>query len=321
MTGLPSWLTPIELPMPATMGRVNVYLIRGPRGAALVDTGMNDASSRKELVRALGALGLGLADLGTVVCTHHHADHAGLGLTLGKAGATMLMSAADAESIRLFFGDPGLDSMRATFYGRHEVPADFEERVAPMFPFFRSLSEDFAPSLTVEDGESLDLGGVPLEVVLTPGHTLGHLCLVSREAGLVLTGDHILAGEATHASMRPETEGTDPLGEFLASIRRVEALGLPLGLPGHGLPITDLPARARQLAAHHEKRLGDMLAALSDEPRTAFDLGERVFGVRKKPFLRWLSMSQALACLTHLAALGKAEEIQGGRGLVYRRTT
>jgi glyoxylase-like metal-dependent hydrolase (beta-lactamase superfamily II) len=319
MSGLPSWLTPIELPMPATLGRVNVYLIRGPRGAALVDTGMNDATSRKELVRALGGLGLDPADLGTVVCTHHHADHAGLGLTLGAAGAATIMSVPDAESLRLFFADPGQDAMRATFYGRHEVPADFEERVAPMFPFFRGLSEEFAPSRTVNDGEILDLGGVPLEVVLTPGHTPGHICLLSRGAGLVLTADHILAGEATHASMRPETDGTDPLGEFLVSIRRVGELGVPLGLPGHGPAISDLSARARQLVAHHEKRVGDMLAALDDEPRSAFDLGQRVFGARRKPFLRWLSMSQTLACLAHLAMLGKAEEIASETGVRFRR--
>ena len=39
MTAIPGFLTPIVLPMPVTLGAVNVYLVRGPGGAALVDTG------------------------------------------------------------------------------------------------------------------------------------------------------------------------------------------------------------------------------------------------------------------------------------------
>ena len=62
MTAIPGFLTPIVLPMPVTLGAVNVYLVRGPGGAALVDTGMDDAASRAALAAALAAHGLALGE-------------------------------------------------------------------------------------------------------------------------------------------------------------------------------------------------------------------------------------------------------------------
>lgn len=51
------------------------------------------------------------------------------------------------------------------------------------------LASDEHPYLPVEDGYVFDLGGVKLEVVATPGHTPGHICLFDRERGILFTGD------------------------------------------------------------------------------------------------------------------------------------
>lgn len=317
-TALPDWLTRIRLPMPATLGEVNVYLVRGPRGAALVDTGMRDALSQQELLRRLAEQGFGLRDIDAVICTHHHADHAGLGATVRDAGAVAMMSAADATSLARFFAEPELDAMRATFFGRHEVPDEFEERVARMFPFFRGLAEDFAPQRLLEDKEVVDLGGLEFEVLLTPGHTPGHVCLRALGAPFVLTGDCVLDREATHVSMRSESMGTDPLAGFLGSLGRLQGLGRLVALPGHGEPIGDLGVRAAELLEHHRLRLLKVEAALADAPRTAYDISVDALGPKPKAFARWLAVSQTLAYLEHLASAGRAREIETERGLRYR---
>jgi glyoxylase-like metal-dependent hydrolase (beta-lactamase superfamily II) len=318
MIALPPFLTPITLPMPVTLGAVNVYLVRGPDGAALVDTGMDDVNSRKALAAALDAQGVALGELRQVVCTHYHPDHCGLGATLAEAGAEVMMTAVDSASLARFFDDPGSDRQRATFFGRHRVPADFEARVASMFPFLRSLQEPFRPTRTIADGEIVRLGGIPFEVVHTPGHTRGHVCLLEPSSGVLLTGDHVTPGEATHVSMREESMGHDPLGAFLGSLARVRDLGPRVGLSGHGDPMPDVSARADELLRHHAARIARIVAALGPAPTEAFDLCARVFGDRRKAFARWLAMSQTLAYLEHLVHLGRAVEVASERGMSYR---
>jgi glyoxylase-like metal-dependent hydrolase (beta-lactamase superfamily II) len=321
MSDLPAWLDVLELPMPATLGLVRCYLIRGSGRAALVDTGMNDASSRAQLERDLRHRGLTIADLETVVCTHHHQDHCGLGQALADAGARVLMSAADFESLARFYDHPETDAQRATFYGKHPVPDDFEQRVTNVFPFFRRLGQRFEPSEIVTDGQVVELAGIPFEVLITPGHTRGHVCLLSRDAGVLLTGDHVIAGDATHVSMREEVLGTDPLGQFIGSLERVRDLGPLKGLPGHGAPIDDLAERADQLVRHHRARIDRVERLLGDEPRSAFDLSGEVMGPRPKIFMRWLAMSQTLAYLEHLVLGDRAVAVEIDGGLGYRRST
>jgi len=317
MIALPTFLTPIQLPMPATLGAVNVYLVRGPGGAALVDTGMDDASSRAALVAALEERGLALGDLETIVCTHYHPDHCGLGATLADAGAVVMMSALDSAALAAFFDDPASDAHRSTFFGRHRVPAEFEERVSSLFPFFRSLQEPFRPTRTIADGETVRLGGIPFEIIHTPGHTRGHVCLLEPESGVLLTGDHVTPGEATHVSMREQVIGSDPLGAFLDSLERVRALGPRVGLSGHGEPMPDVAARADEILRHHAARLGRVAAALEHAPIEAYDLCLKVFGDHRKSFARWLAMSQTLAYLEHLVHEGRAIEVAIGSGIAY----
>jgi glyoxylase-like metal-dependent hydrolase (beta-lactamase superfamily II) len=304
---LPSWLIPIELPMPATFGAVMVYLVKGPNGIALIDTGMNDASSRLELKKRFDGFGLKFSDVDILVCTHHHPDHAGLGRTFSEAGAQTMMSQLDAKSLELYFAELESDETRAAFGGCHETSPQFVERVAGIFPFFRSLAEEFKPTTTIGEGDQIDLGGIPFQVLLTPGHTLGHVCLQCDQ--WLFTGDCILPREAAHVSMRLEAIGTDPLGQFLVSLRRIGNLDKLVGIPGHGSPMENLSSRAEELISHHKKRLEQVCKTLRDEPKPAYTITRKALGARSKSFARWLAMSQVLAYLEHLVNLNKAQEV------------
>lgn len=318
MRSLPGWLEPITLPMPATLGAVNAYVVRGPRGVGLVDTGMDDVNSRAELEAGLDRLGLAMGDIDIVVGTHYHPDHCGLGRTLQLAGARVLMSEQDAESLAMFFAHPEADRERATFHGKHEVPEQFAQRVTTMFPFFRSLQERFEPDGFLSDGEVVDMGGVELEVIHTPGHTRGHVCLARRDDKVVLTGDHLIPGEATHVSMREEAQGTDPLGRFLESLERVGELDGFTGCGGHGAPMGDVSERADQVIRHHRARIERVRGVLGDRPRTAYDLALEAMGPRNKVFARWLAMSQTLGYLEHLVALGRAIQVEQPGTIAFR---
>ncbi|HPQ95031.1 MAG: MBL fold metallo-hydrolase [Thiothrix sp.] len=91
--------------------------------------------------------------------------------------------------------------------------------------------EAFRPDHWLADGDSLQVGGESFEVILTPGHTPGHVVLFNREAGVVFGGDVLFAGSIGRTDF--------PRGnhqQLLDSIRnRLWVLGDDVVVvPGHG---------------------------------------------------------------------------------------
>jgi glyoxylase-like metal-dependent hydrolase (beta-lactamase superfamily II) len=113
----------------------------------------------------------------------------------------------------------------------------------------------------LEGGETLHAGGVEIRVIATPGHTSDSLCFHlpgDGAAGSLLSGDTIL-GRGTTVLDYPDGR----LGDYLASLDTLEALGPATLLPAHGpvLPATD--AICREYRAHRLMRLEQIRAALA----------------------------------------------------------
>lgn len=113
------------------------------------------------------------------------------------------------------------------------------------------------------DGEVLEVAGLRIEVLATPGHTADSVCLVVSDGStaVVLTGDTVL-GRGTTVLAEPDGS----LRDYLASLDRLGALDLPdpvPGLPGHGPVLPDLRAAVRAYRAHRTERLDQVRAALT----------------------------------------------------------
>ncbi|KIC66110.1 MBL fold metallo-hydrolase [Pseudarthrobacter phenanthrenivorans] len=109
-------------------------------------------------------------------------------------------------------------------------------------------------------GDVLRAAGVEITVLATPGHTSDSVCFhlpADGPAGSVLTGDTVL-GRGTTVLDYPD--GT--LGDYLASLDRLEALGPATVLPAHGPALPSLEAIARSYRAHREERLAQIRAVL-----------------------------------------------------------
>ena len=117
------------------------------------------------------------------------------------------------------------------------------------------------------DGEILTAGGVDIRVVATPGHTSDSVCFhlpADGPAGSVLTGDTIL-GRGTTVLDYPDGR----LGDYLASLDRLERLGPATLLPAHGPVLPALDAVCREYRQHRRLRLDQIGAALSRLGRNA----------------------------------------------------
>ncbi|MCD2442967.1 MBL fold metallo-hydrolase [Agromyces sp. SYSU K20354] len=121
------------------------------------------------------------------------------------------------------------------------------------------------------DGERIDVAGLVIDVVATPGHTADSVCFAlpgdaplgdGASHGSVLTGDTILGRGTTIIS---DPDGA--LGPYLASLERLRALGTPgpvVALTGHGPVLPDLAAICDAYLAHRAERLDQVRAALRE---------------------------------------------------------
>lgn len=114
----------------------------------------------------------------------------------------------------------------------------------------------------LHDGDVVEVDGLEIRVVGTPGHTSDSLSFVVPEDGAVLTGDTVL-GRGTTVVAHPDGR----LGAYLGSLRRLRDLAEQQEIatiwPGHG-PVLDeaLPVIEHYLA-HRAERLDQVRAAVA----------------------------------------------------------
>ena len=126
------------------------------------------------------------------------------------------------------------------------------------------------------DGEVLDLGGLTLTVLATPGHTSDSVSFLVRHPldreGLLLTGDTIL-GRGTTVVAHPDGR----LGPYLDSLVRLSQLQRVILGPGHGPVRPDAPAVARDYLRHRAERLEQVRQALAAGDTTPGEVVARVY--------------------------------------------
>lgn len=121
------------------------------------------------------------------------------------------------------------------------------------------------------DGDVIEVDGLELRVVGTPGHTADSLSFVLPAEKVVLTGDTVL-GRGTTVVAHPDGQ----LGAYLDSLDRLHALAAEHEVgaiwPGHGPVIEDALGALDFYIAHRRERLAQVEAAvleLTNEPTLA----------------------------------------------------
>jgi glyoxylase-like metal-dependent hydrolase (beta-lactamase superfamily II) len=301
----------VTFPLPLGIDHVHCYLVRRPDGSwMLVDTGLGLPGPEARWAPVLDALD---APVSRIVVTHFHPDHVGdAGPVAELASARVLQGRLDYEQCRRVWGeerDPERYARHAVAHGLPRGDVGDLRRESDAMAQVVHAARDPEP---LEPDAELD----GWRVVHLPAHADGHLALL--RGGILLAGDAIFASISPTVGLYPGGR-PDPLGDYLGSLERILELAPAVAFAGHGETVTDPSARARELQEHHRRRLDATRAALSAEPRSGYQVSLSLFQAELTGMLRRFALAESLAHLERLVRDERAERIEEGGRVLYRR--
>ena len=176
----------------------NVYLILDEK-PILVDAGMIAAPTLRNIKKLIDPQKIEM-----IVLTHCHHDHSGAAPELKAAtGARLLLSEKEVGAVG--------DDLASVAY------------------LFGQQAPHYEVDQTLKEGMVLDIGEWKLEVMETPGHSQGSLCLYEPRAKVLFSGDTVFPdGNIGRTDMYG---GSTP--DLVASIERLTGLDVEIMYPGH----------------------------------------------------------------------------------------
>lgn len=191
----------------------SVYLVNK---RVLIDTGMTSDLIIKELEKYIK-----LTDLELIILTHCHYDHAGAASAIvEKSGAKVGIHKTDLKAVN--------------------------DDYLSVSVLFGEKAPTIKPTLTYEEGDKIPIGnGEFLEVIHTPGHSAGSICLYEPVSKSLFSGDTVFPGGSFG---RTDFEGSEP-EKMLGSIEKLTKLDVKTLYPGHGAP-TDRDGNKQIMASY-----------------------------------------------------------------------
>ena len=229
---------------PMTGTGTNTYVLSGPDGTVVIDPGPQSAPHLSAILAAIGSTALR-----AILITHAHLDHTALTPALVAATAARVMAYGGATSGRSARMQGLADQLGAGGEG---------------------ADHGFAPDDLLRDEQTLDLAGLQIKVLHTPGHMGGHLCF--GLGGVLFSGDHVM-GWSTSLISPPDGD----MSAYMAQLARLSRHPWGQFLPGHGEVITDPAARLAHLITHRRAREAQLLAVLRTAPATAARIAAQLY--------------------------------------------
>lgn len=304
-----------RMPLPVGLHRietVNVYALADGDRVTLVDCGVwradTDDDGLTALETALRGAGYELRDVARIIVTHAHIDHYGLaGRLMELTGAELWMHAlTDLDCEKYRHPDTAVARRRDT-YADHGLPeADWKSVAHGLEEWLPYLYSVVEASTRLRGGEWIGIGGRDWEVVHTPGHSVGHICLWSPRLGALLSGDHLLPGVTPPVTFERGFDA-DPLRSYLDSLARIAEREPRLVLPGHGEPFHDCARRIEVITRNKIRRLHAIRELIEERPRTVVEIAEQIFTHALLSYQRSFALSETLAHIAYLRGSGLVE--------------
>jgi glyoxylase-like metal-dependent hydrolase (beta-lactamase superfamily II) len=218
------------------LGLGRLYVVEAADGLTIVDTSSRPDTPQR-LMPQLRKLGFRIEDLKHILITHAHLDHVGSLAEFQRM--TPARTYAQRREAMVIRGEQAV---------QYAAPADLRgvNRLLAVVPL-----PTYVPVARVDvelkGGETLDAVLPGLRVILTPGHTIGHICYYWPEKRLLFGGDVVL--NLPWGLRLPYQPFSYSLVETRRSVRNIAEMELDVLCPGHGQPIVGgAGAKLRALA-------------------------------------------------------------------------
>ena len=298
----------VTMPLPTRPGHVHAYLLPGEDGWTLVDTGIGLPEAKEAWAAELEQVD---GPVATVFVTHFHPDHVGAAADLHElTGAPVVQGTLDYAQCELVWGNPAWSERLVDWFQLHGAPGGVTDELVGQSSLYRPFVRYQRDPILVEAGEHVD----GWELIAAAGHADGQLCLLRD--GVLVAADHLLGRITPTVGLWPASR-PDPLGDYLTALDRTIELDPEIALPGHGEPIDDPAARARELKEHHRIRLAEAIAALRDEPQTGYELSFALFGSDLSPSGRRFAIAETLSHFERLVHEGAARRAETDGRVTY----
>jgi len=317
----------LAIPTPFPVGPVNVYVARDPQGdgVTLVDCGPRTLEARGALDAGLAELGHSVHSVRRIVVTHAHADHYGFAASLVNESGSRVLTHPFNRSMLEDYAEER--ERRLAFYADLLRVSGVPDELGQIVQQARRSIGDYAEAVPVSgelnDGDALTMAGREWQVIHTPGHSAGLVCLYERQSGVLLSNDHLLRDISSNPVVEPppnRARRIKSLVEYLGQLRRVAAMSVSVAWPGHGDPIYDVPELVRQRVEFHARRAQRILELLDGHALTTYQIVRPLF-----PSLDsinfFLAISEVLGHLELLESEDRVHSTQRNGVIVWQKTT
>ena len=303
----------VRVPIPFDLEFVNIYVIEGRDGLVLFDCGPKLKETRENLDHFLEERSKGYDHIKKVIVSHYHLDHYGFSGELKKISEpSIVMHKNDvplvdsADSSFTFWIDQALKS---------GMPNDYVREIQTIYDLVPGMISHAGVDERVEDGQKVSVNGELYEVIWTPGHSPGHICLYSKSKKIAFTGDHLLdeitpnPGDPSFGSVI----GENSLECYMDSLNKLKGYDIERAFPAHGDIVEDPIKRVEEILAHHEERLEHVLDVMGDGYENAYDVSLKMMWVEDTILGKDLPDSEIPLALveaaTHLELLRKRGKV------------
>ena len=318
----------LKVPIPGNpLGHLNCYIINGKKGWLMIDTGWFTPDAFESLEAGLRTIGLEMTNIATIIVTHVHPDHFGLAGRIKQVspGTELLAHQWETDLIEpRYIKISELMEKMSVMLHRHGVPPlDLGKLGSASMPALQFVTVTF-PDRVLYGGEIISTGVYDLEVIWTPGHSPGHICLYEPDNQLLFSGDHILPSISPNISYHVQS-GDNPLGDYINALHKLENLPVAQILPAHEQRFFDLKGKIKQIFDHHDKRKMEIREAITKGHHNAYDISSQItWDVRNltwdqfPPLHKRIAVTETIAHLECLRWEGKVmRKIKNGSVSYY----
>jgi len=311
---------------------VSLYLFTVKDKLVLIDAGYSMKYWQKAFFKALNDLQINLEDIDYCIISHEHPDHTGLVSELKRANpdvkicihkiahelAKLRKKLSENTNVEEKIKERG---QLLVSYGLKKEEVDL---IMQRFGTGGMRFEYIEPDLLLKNDDRIVDG--ELQIVHSPGHSVGHICIYYPKKDILFSGDHILSKITPHLGtlvipgaeeFNKKNNYENILEHYLRSLDKIDELNSRIILPGHEQIIYDPHERITAIKNHHQNRLYEISKIIENNPLPPLQIALHHFGEDLDQMNKILAISETLVHLDYLEFQNKVYKTEKDGLLLY----